>query len=97
MLPARATPMRFVLRGGETIFNPAGWWHATRILSPSIAMVISTVNRSNWRAFSRDRSAPRPGLPAWKARGIAMYLAAVGGLLTVQERVWPERELRGVR
>jgi Cupin-like domain len=30
---AYATPCRFVLRPGETIFDPAGWWHATRMLS----------------------------------------------------------------
>jgi hypothetical protein len=84
---ARATPLRFVLRPGETIFNPSGWWHATRILSPSIAMVISTVNRSNWRAFCRDRSAPRPGVPAVMGWALAGYLAAVGAWLDLQERL----------
>lgn len=84
---ARATPMRFVLGPGETIFNPAGWWHATRILSPSIAMVISTVNGSNWRAFRRDRSATRPGVSAAKGWAIGAYLAAVGLVLDVQERL----------
>lgn len=83
---ARATPLRFVLGPGETIFNPAGWWHATRILSPSIAMVISTVNASNWQAFRRDRSAARPGVSTVKGWAIGAYLGAVGLLLDVQER-----------
>lgn len=84
---AGATPMRFVLGPGETIFNPAGWWHATRILSPSIAMVISTVNASNWRAFRRDRGARRPGVSAAKAVAVSAYLGAVGAWLDVRERL----------
>jgi histone arginine demethylase JMJD6 len=84
---AKATPMRFVLGPGESIFNPAGWWHATRILSPSIAMVISTANASNWRAFRRDRSTPRPGVSAAKAWAVGVYLDAVGAWLDVKERL----------
>lgn len=84
---AKTTPMRFVLGAGETIFNPAGWWHATRILSPSIAMVISTVNASNWPAFRRDRSTPRPGVSAAKAWAVGAYLGVVGAWLDVQERL----------
>lgn len=84
-LYAKATPMRFVLGPGETIFDPAGWWHATRILSPSIAMVISTLHRSNYAGFRRDRAARRPGVSAAKSLAINAYLAAVGVVLDVQE------------
>ncbi len=62
----QALQCRFVLGPGETIFNPAGWWHATRMLTPSVAVVISTVNGRNWDEFSHDMGRDRPGVP-WPA------------------------------
>jgi histone arginine demethylase JMJD6 len=51
---ARATPISFELQPGEILFVPAGWWHTTRILTPSITVSASRVNASNWRDFARD-------------------------------------------
>lgn len=85
----KATPARFVLKAGETIFNPAGWWHATRILSPSIAMVISTANASNWNAYADDLARPRPGVPRVITSAMRAYLSVTGGLLSAQERLSP--------
>jgi hypothetical protein len=44
---------------------PAGWWHTTKILTPSITVSASRVNDSNWRDFSQDLKsrAPRPVRP----------------------------------
>jgi hypothetical protein len=84
----RATPYRFILKAGETIFNPGGWWHATRILSPSIAMVISTINASNWNAFADDLARPRSGLPRIVTTALRMYLSMVGWFLSTKERLF---------
>ena len=85
---ANATPYRFILRPGETIFNPAGWWHATRILSPSIAMVISTINASNWDAFADDFTRPRNGIPQPVMSALRVYLSLVGVVLSAKERLF---------
>lgn len=85
---AEATPCRFVLRPGETIFNPAGWWHATRMLTPSIATVISTVNASNWQAFSDDLGRPRDDIPRPITAALRAYLSVLGVALTVKERLF---------
>ena len=85
---ANATPYRFILRPGETIFNPAGWWHATRILSPSIAMVISTINASNWDAFADDFTRPRTGIPQPVMSALRVYLSLVGVVLSAKERLF---------
>lgn len=85
---AKATPYRFTLEPGETIFNPAGWWHATRLFSPSIAMVISTINGSNWNAFADDLSRPRPGVPRLANSALRAYLSVAGALLTVKEQLF---------
>jgi hypothetical protein len=88
---AKATPARFVLKPGETIFNPAGWWHATKILSPSIAMVISTANASNWSAYADDLARPRAGVPRLFTAAMRSYLGVTGGMLSLQEALFPVR------
>lgn len=53
-LYAKATPIQFELHPGEILFVAAGWWHTTKILTPSITVSASRVNASNWRDFSHD-------------------------------------------
>lgn len=86
-LLAHTSPIRFVLRPGETIFNPAEWWHGTRMLTPSVAMVISTVNRSNWRDFVADVGRNRPSVPKIATVAMRGYLHCVGLLLSVKEEL----------
>jgi histone arginine demethylase JMJD6 len=50
----RAVAARCVLRAGEMLFVPAGWWHTARILEPAITVSANTVNASNWKAFLGD-------------------------------------------
>ena len=85
---AKATPYRFTLQPGETIFNPAGWWHATRLFSPSIAMVISTINGSNWDAFADDLGRRRPGVPRIVTSALRAYLSLAGVLLDIKEQLF---------
>lgn len=84
----QALQCRFVLGPGETIFNPAGWWHATRMLTPSVAVVISTVNAANWHDFSHDIGRDRPGVPWPATAALRAYLSVVGALLTAKERMF---------
>jgi hypothetical protein len=51
---AHAVPSRCVLRAGEMLFVPAGWWHTARILEPSITVSANTLNATNWKAFIGD-------------------------------------------
>ena len=51
---ARAVPGRCVLRAGEMLFVPSGWWHTARILEPSITVSANTMNASNWDGFADD-------------------------------------------
>ncbi|CAN0598791.1 unnamed protein product, partial [Ectocarpus sp. 12 AP-2014] len=52
----KAKPIVVTVQPGETIYVPWGWWHATRILEPSIAVAASTANESNWSEFAKDFS-----------------------------------------
>ena len=85
---SQAMQCRVVVRPGDTIFNPAGWWHATRMLTPSIAVVISTVNGSNWNQFRDDLGRDRPDVPRIVTGALRAYLAVLGVVLTAKERMF---------
>ena len=78
---ANAIPITFVLQPGETLFVPAGWWHTTRMLSPSITMSVNSANESNWTPFTRDfatnAATKRPYLRPIR-RAMAAYLSVIG-------------------
>jgi hypothetical protein len=57
---AKATPIVAQLEPGEILFVPTGWWHTTKILSPSITVSASRVSASNFREFSTDLKARAP-------------------------------------
>jgi len=92
---AKATPTRFVLKPGETLFVPAGWWHTTRMLGPSITMSANTANQSNWRQFSHDYATNagihRPYLRPYLG-ALAAYLTVMGNLEYAR---WRRRLARG--
>lgn len=45
----KATPIRLTVNEGETIFIPAGWWHATQMRGVSISIAESALDHANWR------------------------------------------------
>jgi histone arginine demethylase JMJD6 len=61
---ARAKIYSDVLRPGETVFIPAGWWHTAECLNLSISLSGNFVNHSNFSLF-RDITT----LPAFEGRG----------------------------
>ncbi|MCA9602831.1 MAG: cupin-like domain-containing protein, partial [Myxococcales bacterium] len=73
---AKAKGTKVVVNAGESLFNPFGWWHTTRVPGASLATVVSLSNASNWSELVtclRGQSG-RPLLAA----GLAAYLTAVG-------------------
>lgn len=54
-LHAQAKPLTVIVKEGETIFVPSGWWHRTELLDLSIALTWNLVTRSNWQAHVEDR------------------------------------------
>lgn len=45
----KATPIRFTVSEGETLFIPGGWWHATKMRGVSISLAESALDKFNWR------------------------------------------------
>ncbi len=74
------------LHEGETLFLPAGWWHATRIHEPCISLGKVQLNRQNWRPYANDvRAFWQQHHPAI-APLVGPYLRALGRLMDLQER-----------
>ncbi len=75
---SNATPTKFILEAGETVFVPAGWWHTTRMLSASITVSINHANESNWANVVNDlreslKQSPN-SVTRWSAGPVAAYL-----------------------
>jgi histone arginine demethylase JMJD6 len=79
---AEARPAVFVLEPGETLFIPSGWWHTTRMLSPSISLSCNVGNATNWRAMRKDLVAKSSPLNRLKATA---YLTLKSALFTAQD------------
>ncbi len=86
---AKAKPLRFVLREGETLFIPDGWWHYTRILSSSIAVTWNSVSASNWPRHTDEfyfgEVKPQPVKDLLKR----LYLRALGLGFRLREALVP--------
>ncbi len=83
---AKARPVRFTLRPGETIFVPAGWWHTTRMQTVSITVSMNTANWSDWDLFRTDYCAELARRSTrMRARAVSAYLLAFGYLEHVAE------------
>lgn len=85
----KATPLKVIVKQGETIFLPGGWWHTTRMLTTSIAVSLNSVSESNWQQFSQEvvrllRYKYNQPILAIAAK---VYLAGIGVLLSCLERV----------
>src|SRR4029077_5077071 len=73
---AKATPIRFVQEPGEAVYLPALWWHATRMLTLSIAVSSTFAHGPHWETMIDDvirHHAPNGGA---RAAVLGTYLRA---------------------
>jgi hypothetical protein len=77
---------KVIVRAGETLFLPCGWWHTARSLNMTISVAFDQLGPDNWRAFIGDvaderRRAGRP----LKALAFSAWLSLIGPLLSLAE------------
>jgi hypothetical protein len=77
---------KVVIRAGETLFLPCGWWHTARSLNMTISVAFDSLGPDNWGDFIGDAVGDRrrAGKPM-KALALGIWLRAVGPLLALQE------------
>jgi hypothetical protein len=80
-------PEMIVVKEGETIYIPSGWWHTTRILSLSIAVSINSMNRNKWNDYVNDFSHLQSNGSMLKKTVFKTYLLGAGKLMSVSEMI----------
>jgi histone arginine demethylase JMJD6 len=87
---ANTRPIKVVLKAGETLFIPSGWWHTARSLTPSISVAFAQLCSSNWSFFVGECCRQRQCRPL-KALMARATLTAAGLLLGTMERLRGQR------
>ena len=85
----KATPFRFTLREGETLFVPGGWWHATWMNECSISVAESALSSTNWTQRYRwfAQQFKRQGYSPGKIALFRLYMFGLGRFLNILEKV----------
>jgi len=73
---AKAKPVKFILEQGEMLYGAPGWWHTTRSLTPSIAVVLSTANGAIWSSVTKAAFWRAWQSPKWYAKFAALPIGA---------------------
>ncbi len=82
----QAVSQKILVRAGETLFLPCGWWHTARSLTPTISVAFDQLGADNWSDFIGDVVADRRRLGvAAKGEVLGAYLRAVGMLMRITE------------
>lgn len=83
-----ATPIYLTIKEGETLFLPGGWWHATNMNHPSIAIAESTLDRFNWdlRKSWYLGNQERANVPKLRRQLLSLYMSLADKILRIAER-----------
>ena len=87
-----ATPIRFVVEAGDTVFMPAGWWHTTRAVTPTIGVAATMIRGPAWwgvthEVYARARRTRSRYKGPLKALAYAGSMSAFGAMKTAQRFV----------
>lgn len=83
---AKTTPIRFIQEPGEAAYVPAFWWHATRMLSVSIALSSTFAHEPHWEAMVDDVVQNFCGDSAARATILRTYLHAAARMKKLRGR-----------
>jgi histone arginine demethylase JMJD6 len=88
----QARAQKVVVRAGETLFLPCGWWHTARSLNVTISVAFDQLGPDNWVDFRNDVEATRRRRGK-AALGLALnaYLALLSPVLAIAERFGANR------
>ena len=85
-----ATPIRFVMGPGETLYIPVGIWHTAKSLEPTISVAFDLLNKENFPLFLKDVWGFRKANPL-KAAAITGYAAFAGMMCRMGDAVGVHR------
>lgn len=82
---SKAKQIRVLVREGESIFIPSGWWHTTKIITPSIAVLVNFINSDKWSSFVDDCYWYYRNHNPIKREILRVYLVVIGKLMMCYE------------
>ena len=80
-----AVPLKTILKPGETIFIPSGWWHTTYIHNFNLTYAVDHVNAFNWNIFmDKNYLTAKKYYPkfAWTLK---LYKVVMGNIFNLKE------------
>ncbi|MFI4958831.1 MAG: cupin-like domain-containing protein [Lysobacterales bacterium] len=88
-----AQAQKIVIRAGETLFLPCGWWHTARSLNMTISVAFDQLGPDNWSSFVGDVTDERRRLGrSGKALALGAYFGVLGPLLGLAEHAGANRK-----
>jgi histone arginine demethylase JMJD6 len=88
-----AQAQKIVIRAGETLFLPCGWWHTARSLNMTISVAFDQLGPDNWSSFVGDVTDERRRLGrSGKALAFGAYFGVLGPLLGLAEHAGANRK-----
>lgn len=90
-LLAMATQYRTVLKPGDMIFVPTGWWHAARALSVSISVCTNMLDAPHWQGLSIDSFGTPVTHRDLRSRLSRVWMRGLGAVLDALEQLQVNR------
>ncbi|MCB0792407.1 MAG: cupin-like domain-containing protein [Flavobacteriales bacterium] len=90
----RATPIKFVVGPGETLFIPFGIWHTAKSLEPTISVAFDLLNGRNFPDFVKDVWGFRRNGNKVKAAAITGYAVLAGSMCRIGDMMGVKRDSR---
>ncbi len=78
---SKAKQIRVLVREGESIFIPSGWWHTTKIITPSVAVLVNFINSDKWSDFIDESYWYYRNHNPLKREILRAYLLVIGRLM----------------
>jgi len=86
-----ATPIKFTMGPGETLYIPVGIWHTAKSLEPTISIAFDLLNQQNFPAFLKDVWGFRKDDSKLKAAAVTGYAAIGGAMCWMGDKVGKKR------
>lgn len=86
-LLAKATQYRTVIRPGDMVYVPVGWWHTARALSMSISVCQNMVFEWDWPGFMNWTTNPKGSPRPLRQHVRRAYVGAAGRVMSLMEHI----------
>lgn len=94
---AKVRPVFYTLEPGNLVYIPSNWWHSTKNETLSIGITFNSVNRANWKEFSKHIVADHKLVknPKYSPETIAKVLKIIGAVESIKDKFTGQKPRKG--